>query len=235
MPARVARFVNVVGLELLGGLLVLTLGAWVFGVMVEELSEGDTHLDTRFAAWLHERATPGWTSFFEKVTWLGNVPVLAVVTVVAGIVLWRIRRKAELELLLLAVIGTQVLTLGLKLGFARERPFFPDPLATESSYSFPSGHSSISLAVYGTLGYIAARHAAGRRRQIAALAGAAALVLLIGFSRLYLGVHYLSDVIAGFSLALAWVALCVVLLHLRLRLRTRRAGQTSRYRASAKQ
>jgi undecaprenyl-diphosphatase len=84
----------------------------------------------------------------------------------------------------------------------------------------------MSLAVYGTLGYIAARHAASRRAQIASLVGSAALVLLIGFSRLYLGVHYLSDVIAGFSLALAWVALCVVLLHLRLRLRARR--QTSR-------
>ncbi len=125
--------------------------------------------------------------------------------------------------------------MGLKLGFARERPFFPAPLATESSYSFPSGHSSMSLAVYGTLGYIVARHAASRRKQIAALVGSTALVLLIGFSRLYLGVHYLSDVIAGFSLALAWVALCVVLLHLRLRLRARRSGQTSRYRASTKQ
>lgn len=231
MPARVARFVNVLGLELLGGLVVLTLAAWVFGLTVEELSEGDTHLDTRFADWLHERATDGWTSFFEKVTWLGNVPVLAAVTFIAAILLSRIHRTAEVQLLLLAVIGTQILTLGLKQGFARERPFFPDPLATESSYSFPSGHSSMSLAVYGTLGYIAARHADTRRAQLLALGGAAALVLLIGFSRLYLGVHYLSDVIAGFSLALAWVALCVVLLHLRLRLKARRS-QTSRYRAS---
>ena len=80
--------------------------------------------------------------------------------------------------------------------------------------------------MYGTIGYIAARHATTRGRQIGILMAAAGLILLIGFSRLYLGVHYLSDVIAGFSLGLAWVALCVVLLHLRLRLRTRR--QTSR-------
>ena len=226
MPARVARFVNVVGLELLGGLAVLTLGAWIFGLMVEELSEGDINLDTRFAAWLHDHATSGWTTFFENVTRLGNIPVLAAVTAVAAILLWRRRLKAELELLLLAAVGAEILTVGLKLGFERERPFFPDPLATESTYSFPSGHASVSLAVYGTIGYIAARHAATRRRQIAILAATTGLVLLIGFSRLYLGVHYLSDVIAGFSLGLAWVALCVVLLHLRLRLRTRR--QTSR-------
>jgi membrane-associated phospholipid phosphatase len=224
MPARVARFVNVVGLELLGGLAVLTLGAWIFGLMVEELSEGDIHLDTRFAAWLHDHATSGWTTFFENVTRLGNIPVLILVTLVAAIVLWRKRLRTELELLLLAAVGAEILTVGLKLGFERERPFFPDPLATESTYSFPSGHASVSLAVYGTIGYILARHASTRRKQFAALAGAAVLVLLIGFSRLYLGVHYLSDVIAGFSLGLAWVALCVVLLHLRLRLRTRRGG-----------
>ncbi|HEX2495434.1 MAG TPA: phosphatase PAP2 family protein [Gaiellaceae bacterium] len=222
MPARVARFVNVLGLELVGGIVVLTLGAWIFGLTVEELSEGDTHLDTRFAAWLHEHATEGWTTFFENVTRLGNVPVLAAVTLVAAIVLARKRLTSELELLLLAAFGTQILTFGLKLGFERERPFFPDPLATESTYSFPSGHASVSLAVYGTIGYIAARHATTRGRQIGILVAAAGLILLIGFSRLYLGVHYLSDVIAGFSLGLAWVALCVVLLQLRLRLRTRR-------------
>lgn len=225
MRSTLARWIGLVGLELLAGLLVLTGGAWVFGVMAEELAEGDTHVDTRVAAWLHEHASSGWTDFFEAVTVLGNVPTLVVVTFVAAILLSRMRRTAELQLLLLAAIGVQILTLGLKLGFERERPFFADPLATESSYSFPSGHASVSLAVYGTLGYIAARHLSTRRAQLASLGAAAVLVLLIGFSRLYLGVHFLSDVIAGFSIGIAWVAFCVVLLHLRLRLKARR--QTS--------
>ncbi len=231
MRATVARFVSLLGLELLGGLITLTAGAWVFGLMAEDLAEGDTKVDERLAAWLHERASPRWTEFFEAVTFLGNVPTLAVVSLAASVVLWRKRRITELQLLVLAAIGAEILTVGLKLGFERQRPFFADPLATESTYSFPSGHSSVSLAVYGTIGFIAARHAKTRRRQIAALAAAASLVLLIGFSRLYLGVHFLSDVIAGFGIGLAWVALCVVLLHLRLRLKERR--QTSRYRASA--
>jgi membrane-associated phospholipid phosphatase len=226
MRSTLGRWIGLVGLELLAGLLVLTAGAWVFGLTAEELAEGDTEVDMRFADWLHEHASRGWTEFFEFVTFLGNVPTLAAVTFVAAIVLWRKQQTAELQLLLLAAVGTQILTFGLKLGFERERPFFSDPLATESTYSFPSGHASVSLAVYGTLGYIVARHAATRRAQLAALGAAALLVLLIGFSRLYLGVHFLSDVIAGFSLGLAWVALCVVLLHLRLRLRARR--QTSR-------
>ena len=148
-----------IGLELLAALIVLTGSAWIFGWMVEDLAEGDTHLDTRLADWLHDHATPALTSFFEKVTWLGNVPVWLTVASVAALVLWRKGFYSELQLLVLAVVGTQVLTYGLKLGFERERPFFPDPLATESSYSFPSGHSSMSLAVYGTIGYILARHA----------------------------------------------------------------------------
>ncbi len=233
MHARVSRLVNVVGIELLAGLIVLTGSAWVFGWMAEDLAEGDTKVDTRLAGWLHEHATPGWTTFFENVTRLGNVSTLLVLVLLAGAVLWRKGWIAELQLLVLAAVGAEIITTGLKLGFQRDRPFFSDPLSTETTYSFPSGHASVSLAVYGTLGFIAARHLGTRRTQIAALAAAGVLVLLIGFSRLYLGVHFLSDVIAGFSIGIAWVAFCIVLLHLRLRLKERR--QTSRYRASTQQ
>jgi membrane-associated phospholipid phosphatase len=223
LPARtLARYVSALGAELVVGLLVLTGCGWVFGAIAEEVAEGDTHVDTRFADWLHRHASSGWTEFFEAVTWLGNVPVLFSITFLAALVLARRRQTSELQLLLLAVIGTQVLTIGLKLGFARERPFFPDPLATEQTYSFPSGHASMSLAVYGTLGFIAARHLPRVRPRIVVLAAAGSLVLLIGFSRLYLGVHFLTDVVAGFSLGLAWLSLCAMLLHLRVRLQTSR-------------
>ena len=231
MAARVARLVNTVGLELVAGLAILTGSAWIFGWMVEDLAEGDTKIDTRLADWLHEHASPDLTTFFEAVTRLGNVSTLLVVVLLTSAVLWRKGWIAELQLLVLAGVGAEIITVGLKHGFQRDRPFFSDPLATESSYSFPSGHASVSLAVYGTLGFIAARHLGSRRAQFAVLAGTTVLVLLIGFSRLYLGVHFLSDVIAGYSLGIAWVALCVVLLQLRLRLKERR--QTSRYRASA--
>ena len=233
MAARVQRYVNAVGIELLAGLLLLTLSAWAFGALAEEVVEGDTHVDTRLANWLHQHASPGWTSFFERVTWLGNGPVLVVVTLAAWVVLWRKRWLTDLVLLILAGVGTQILTVGLKQGFERERPFFPNPLASATSYSFPSGHASVSLAVYGTIGFIAARHLSNRRARVAVLVAAAVLVGLIGFSRLYLGVHFLTDVIAGFSVGLAWVALCVILLSLPVRLRKRR--QTSRYLAAMKQ
>jgi membrane-associated phospholipid phosphatase len=233
MVSRVAQLLNAAGFELLAGLVVLTGSAWLFGWMVEDLQEGDTQVDQRLATWLHDHATPALTSFFDAVTLLGNLATLVVVVVIASVVLWRKRWLGDLLLLVLAAVGAEVITVGLKEGFQRERPFFSDPLATERTFSFPSGHASVSLAVYGTLGYIAARHLQSRRAQLLALVSAAVLVLLIGFSRLYLGVHYLSDVVAGYSIALAWVALCVVLLQLRLRVHKRR--QTSRYLASAKQ
>jgi membrane-associated phospholipid phosphatase len=225
-----SRYAHLLTFELVGGLALLTASAWIFGWLAEELIEGDTHADTRLARWLHERASPGRTEFFEFVTALGNFATLLVAAAVAAVVLARFGTRNELALLLLAFAGSQVLTMGLKLGFQRDRPFFAEPLATESTYSFPSGHASASLAVYGTLGFLLARRLRNRRARVASLAGAAALVLLIGFSRLYLGVHYLTDVLAGFSLGLAWVTLCALALHLRVYL-----GQTSRYRASTKQ
>jgi membrane-associated phospholipid phosphatase len=231
--SRAAGLVNAVRLELLAGLAILTGSAWIFGWMVEDLAEGDTKVDHRFANWLHEHATPRLTTFFENVTRLGNVSTLVVVVLVGVVVLWRKRLFRDLVLLLLAAVGAEMITVGLKLGFERERPFFSDPLAHESSYSFPSGHASVSLAVYGTIGFIAARHLAGRKAQVAALAAAAVLIVFIGFSRLYLGVHFLSDVVAGFSLGLAWVTLCAVLLHLRLRFKER--GQIPRYPEPMKQ
>src|SRR5215210_5781923 len=190
VPARVIRLANAVGIELLAGLILLTGSAWIFGWMAEDLAEGDTTVDDRLAAWLHEHASPGWTTFFENATRLGNVSTLLVVVLLAVAVLWGRRWFAELQLLVLAAVGAEIITTGLKHGFQRDRPFFSDPLATEQTYSFPSGHASVSLAVYGTLGFIAARHLRNRGSQITVLAAAAVLILLIGFSRLYLGVHF---------------------------------------------
>lgn len=220
MPARaLAGRIRTLSLPLAAGLLLLTASLWAFGAIAEEVAEGDTGADDQFAAWLHGHATSRLTQFFEAVTWLGNVPVLINVTLVAALFLAWKRYVDELRLLLLAVIGAEVLTLGLKLGFRRERPFFPDPLAEEGFYSFPSGHATVSLALYGSLAFILARRLQSPGLRAACLAGAVLLVLLIGFSRLYLGVHFLSDVAAGFSAGLAWLTVCVLVLRLR-----RRAG-----------
>jgi membrane-associated phospholipid phosphatase len=226
VPHRViARRVRDLGPTLIIGLLVLAAGGWVFGALAEEVAEDDTGLDNRIADELHQHATRPLTEFFETVTTLGNGIVLAGVAAIAAYLLARRRYYAEAVLMVLAYVGAQVLSYSLKLAFRRDRPFFTDPLATLSTYSFPSGHATVSIAVYGALSIVLLRRLTGSARVVC-LAAAVLLVSLIGFSRLYLGVHFLSDVLAGFSVGLAWLALCVVVLDLHHRRRSRR--QTSR-------
>jgi membrane-associated phospholipid phosphatase len=226
VPHRlIANRVRELGPTLVGGLLVLAAGLWAFGAVAEEVSEGDTGVDDRLASWLHAHATDPLTTFFEGVTRLGNGIVLAGVAAIAAYLLARRRMFADAVLMVLAYCGAEVLSYGLKLGFKRDRPFFTDPIATANTYSFPSGHATVSVATYGALAFVLARRVRGPAR-FAILGTAALLVSLIGFSRLYLGVHFLSDVIAGYSAGIAWVAFCVVVLDLHERWRSR--GQTSR-------
>jgi len=226
VPYRaIARRVQDLGATLIVGLLVLAATGWAFGALAEEVSEGDTGLDNRIADELHEHATGPLTEFFKAVTTLGNGIVLAGVSAIAAYLLARRRSYAEAALMVLAYAGAEVLSYSLKLAFRRDRPFFTDPLATVSTYSFPSGHATVSIAVYGALCLVVLRRLTGPARVVC-VAAAILLVSLIGFSRMYLGVHFFSDVLAGFSVGMAWLALCVVVLDLHHRRRARL--QTSR-------
>jgi membrane-associated phospholipid phosphatase len=217
------------GLPLLGALFVLAGSLWAFGLIVDEqIREEETSNDERLAEWLHGRATDPLTDVFRAITTLGNFITLVVVTLIAVAVLWRWRERIDALFVALAFVGAQVLSSGMKLGFQRERPFFPDPLATESTFSFPSGHALVSLAVYGSIALVLARRLPRRLDRILLFGTTAILILAIGFSRLYLGVHFLSDVLAGFAAGAAWLALLYVALELRTR-------YTSRYLASTKQ
>jgi membrane-associated phospholipid phosphatase len=225
VASGIANRLRAVGLPLLAALAVLFASVWVFGAVTEDLVEGETGGDERFALWLHGRATDPLTDVFRTVTWLGNFPTLLAVTVLAIAILWRRRQPTDAVFVALAFVGAQVLSNGMKLGFRRERPFFPDPLATESTYSFPSGHALVSLAVYGSIALVLARRASGLASRVLIIGSATVLVAAIGFSRLYLGVHFLSDVVAGFAAGTAWLALLYIALEARSR-------YTSRYRAS---
>jgi membrane-associated phospholipid phosphatase len=227
MVARaVTNRIRAVGLPLAFALGVLTLGAWAFGAIAEEMAEGDTATsDQRVADWLHGRATDPLTDVFRAFTWTGNGGFLAIVVAFAAVLLWRRGYVTDALFVVFAFVGAEVITFGMKQGFRRERPFFEDPLATATSFSFPSGHSLVSLAVYGSIAIVVARHAPSRRVAVAVISLAAAWILAIGFSRLYLGVHFLTDVVAGFAAGAAWLALLYLALEARVR-------YTSRYRAS---
>lgn len=210
------------GLPLLAALLALAVSLWAFGVIVDEqIVEGETRTDERFAEWLHGRATEPLTDVFRAITRLGNFTTLAAVTLVAVVILWRRRDRIDAVFVALAALGAQVLSTGMKLGFRRDRPFFPDPLATESTFSFPSGHALVSLAVYGSIALVLARRQSSRTHRALLLTGTALLVAAIGFSRLYLGVHFLSDVLAGYAAGVAWLALLYIVLEVRARYASR--------------
>jgi undecaprenyl-diphosphatase len=166
-------------------------------------------LDAEIASGFHDHVTPPATVLLGAITSLGGTAFLAVVTALAAGWLAGRGSRPDAALLVVTFAGSQVVTWVLKSSFRRERPSFGEPLATASSFSFPSGHALASLAVYGAVVYVLIRRSDSARVVAASLAGATLLVAAIGFSRVYLGVHYLSDVLAGYSAGLALLLLTI--------------------------
>jgi membrane-associated phospholipid phosphatase len=171
-------------------------------------------VDARLADALHAHLVPSATTAFSAITTFGSTLVLALVVAAAAAYLVPRRRGRDAALLVATLVGAQLLTWILKAVFERPRPTFEDPVATASWFSFPSGHALSSIAVYGALAYVFVGHVRSPRAR-AVVAGVALLVAAIGFSRLYLGVHYLTDVLAGYSAGVAWLLLVIGVLHAR--------------------
>jgi membrane-associated phospholipid phosphatase len=208
---------------LLAGMLAASI--LLFSKLAIDVARGEptVFLDRAIARWLHSHATGFATELLSAVTQLGGATVLLAVTLVAAVALLMRRRGAYAALMGAALAGGEGLNVALKAAFERPRPSFSDPIATAGGFSFPSGHAMVSLTVYGALAVIVAAGAKSRRAQISILAAAAGLVLTIGFSRLYLGVHYVSDVLAAYGAGLAWLTLCGLTLLGVSRLRAARA------------
>jgi membrane-associated phospholipid phosphatase len=176
------------------------------------------HVDTELANALHANLVPSATAVFMAITMLGNTPVLALVAGAAGTYLIRRRRGHDAALLLMSLVGAQLLTWILNATFERPRPTFDDPVATAHWFSFPSGHALSAIAFYGALAYVFADRFRSSQARLVGFVGVGLLVLAIGFSRLYLGVHYLTDVLAGYSAGLAWLILVIWLIRVHSRL-----------------
>jgi membrane-associated phospholipid phosphatase len=177
------------------------------GFLLAAAGETIIGVDGWVAAALHAHASPPVTTFFSLVTELGGTIVLVAVAVLTAASLARLGRRHDAALVLVALVGAEILTWSLKALFQRERPTFDDPLATASSFSYPSGHALVSVVVYGALAYLLLAGRSGPRGGAVVAAFAALVVLAVGFSRLYLGVHYLSDVLAGYAVGFAWLLL----------------------------
>lgn len=199
-------------------LLVAAGGLWGFMALLDEVDEGESHaIDTAILLFFR---TPGDTAnpvgpwwlevAFGDITSLGSMTVLGLITAaVIGFLIISGRRATPL-LVLVSVAGGAALSSLLKLGIDRPRPDLVARLAEVHTLSFPSGHAMLSAVTYLTLGALLARVLAGRSAKIYVLSVAVLLTVLIGVSRVYLGVHWPTDVLAGWCAGAAWAMLCWV-------------------------
>ncbi|MCQ6561161.1 phosphatase PAP2 family protein [Paenibacillus mendelii] len=155
--------------------------------------------------------SPGLTSVMKVLTTLGSSAVVIPLVLLTGAILFVVlRHRKEIILLLGAMAGSTLLNELLKRLYQRARPDI-HRIIEETGYSFPSGHSMASFTFYGILTYLLWRHMPTRLWRIAIILLAAVMILSIGLSRVYLGVHYPSDLIGGYWFSACWIAVCVKL------------------------
>lgn len=203
------------GLRLSLGAVILIAASWLFGGIAEDVMTGDpiTVIDVHIAQWLHAHTAPWLTHVMQLVSLLHNTMAIAIMTMVFAAILIAKRYWYWLLNLILAVPGGMLLNVAMKHAFQRSRPVFEQPLVSLSSYSFPSGHTAASTLFYGMLAAFIIAYTSSWSRRVWTVLLAFAIVSLVAFSRLYLGAHYLSDVLAALSEGLAWLALCLTGTH----------------------
>lgn len=217
-PSRLRRFTaarfspeGAAGLHLTIGIAVLVLTAWLFGIIAGQVAdEGPlTLFDLELARDLHARATPGVTSLMLAFTHWNSVAGVLVMTAILGYALLRQRMDFWLLALVATVPGGMAVNLLMKLTFARARPQFEHPLVTLETFSFPSGHASGATLFYGFIACLLVHHMATTGKRLLIIVASALMVAAVCFSRVYLGAHYLTDVLAGVAEGLAWLAICI--------------------------
>ena len=203
-------------LVMLVSLAVIIVTGWLAVELADEVLEGTTQ---QYDEWvLRKLRTPGdmtdpigpewFEDLWRDMTALGSVPVLTLVTVAcAGHLLLR-RRHRIIVLLAAATVGGLLVSVVLKDLFSRARPEFASGTSHVMTASFPSGHSMLSAIVYLTLGVLLARTSTHYRFTLYSLTVAVLVTVLVGLSRIYLGVHYPTDVLAGWSFGLIWALMC---------------------------
>ncbi len=210
---RIATLVAAIGVVgLIGCLLLLLFVGW----LCQEVWEKESFsFDTQILLWIYQSNNPLLDRLMLGFTELGN-PHFVVAVVVASLFWlgWR-RQWLQAKMFALACLGATVLNQGLKLVFVKPRPTLWVQLITETSFSFPSGHALGTLVLYGFLAYLLVNKYPKFRLIIYAIAGL--IIAVIGLSRLYLGVHWPTDIIAGYGIGFLWLFTCITLLKLQAR------------------
>lgn len=229
---RVHKFVaarlspgEALGLHFTVGIALMLLAAWVFGGIAEDVVDAEeiTLLDQWLARWFNERDTPAFTQVMLVITHIHNTAGMLIMTAVVGIYFYLRKAHYWLVALVLSVPGGMLLNVFLKNIFQRERPGLDNALLTLNTYSFPSGHAVAATLFYGLIAaWLICRVSRWRHRLLIVVA-ACGMVALVGLSRMYLGVHYLSDVLAAIAEGCGWLAICITGVSTWRRRRTGRA------------
>jgi membrane-associated phospholipid phosphatase len=178
-----------------------------FAWLSSEVLEGETqHFDAVTRDFVHQFASPTVTATMRGISFIGSSLFLSTASI--AMFIWFMSRhwRRDAWLFGITMIGAGVLNTTLKLTFRRPRPVPFFDLLTPHSYSFPSGHSLASFCFFGALATILSARINNQKIRVTVWTVAAVIVFLIGLSRIYLGVHYTTDVVAGFTAALIWVS-----------------------------
>lgn len=197
----------------LGGLILAAIALWLFAELAEEVMQNESRLlDTNVLFAIQQLQRPWLDPIMVFITDSGDPTILVSLCVIASIWLLFRRQRSEAMTLAIAAFGAAGLNSLLKNLFERDRPALWSRIVDVRHYSFPSGHAMLSIVIYGLLGYLLAQRFPRWRGWI--LTGVTIAVVLIGFSRLYLGVHWLTDIIAGYLAGLVWLVACILSLEI---------------------
>ena len=215
------RWAAVIPVSLGLAIVSLVLFSWLADAV---LKNGTDRFDDTVRSLIHHLASPWLTSAMRFVTNLGDWQAILTATLCLLFFLWYRRERGQILVVLVTMIGAGALDGVLKLVFHRSRP---DPffIAKPTTYSFPSGHALISLCFYGLVAGVLSHHLRKKWQRVAVWSAASILIAMIGFSRVYLGVHWPSDVLAGYAAALIWMG-AVRVLALRMEERRERSSPT---------
>jgi undecaprenyl-diphosphatase len=225
-PTNEKRWFEFLSLSLLLGLGTAIAALIFFGWLADEVLEGDSRrFDEVTRAAIHQLASPTLTIVMRGFSLVGSTIALTIGTIFVVVRFAMKNLGREAKLFAITMIGAGLLNITLKLAFKRARPepFFN--LSLPETYSFPSGHSLTSAVFFGALAAILTAHIKSKRVRAVIWIVSTLIFLTIGFSRIYLGVHHTTDVIAGFVAALIWI---LVVRFVEIQLRRRKLRKSVR-------
>lgn len=208
MTARPLRFNRLQALVIFSG----AVAAFAFVAAAVVMVPAVEFIDERINAWLHAHALALAIEVMLVISFLGAPSTLTTVTAaIASVLMYRHQYRQSI-VLLAVVVGGNLLNVGLKHLLHRGRPAIEDPLLMLPTYSFPSGHAMAATVFYGLAAAYAVTHLRSQHLARSAILAAVIMIALVCLSRVYLGVHYLSDVIAGLAEGIAWLVVALTAL-----------------------